>query len=416
MNEDQAGVGKLAAALRYGAATFREVRHGALLKLFAVGSRLLFLLFVVPALVPGELTLYVFLSSVAVIAARLLGCGFDEQLPLMVSGKIETLRKFTPVVDALIVVQFVLACGVAISGAQTVALMLLTVCYVTTSFLAGLIRTVRVTGSERLRDLHWIAFGIVALVTPVQWSAVNLVLLMAACLMLVHFVEIRINTRTAIPHALHLGQALGSIRSLAGPLRLSWRKLIASAAMTLMIRSIILWPRALGVEEILDDIAYALLLGEAFMQTSMILVYRKYARYCAQDGDFQLVLRDSLRTVAMLLAYSGVAALVAAALALTDFEISGFSNWSAVAWMILFFGLLSGYTLMRYVVWVQRDFDWWLTLGELLLVGAQGLIVYSLPTASWPAALALCTAVLLIGTIGFIWLTSKGRPDAQRHA
>lgn len=395
------------AAGRHLVSVISDARHGALLKFLAVSSRALFLLFVATRLAPGELTQYVFITSVAVIAARILGVGLEEHFPLLVAGNKTTLQGFLPIVNVLVLIQALLAACILLFGLTLLTPVLLTTCYITTSFLAGLIRTVRVTGSERLRDLHWFAFGLLALL-PVSWTANNLVLLMCACLMMVHWIEIHLNHGSGISHAWVWSQINNVFTSLAEPIKQSWRKLVAGAMLLLMVRGIILWPKALGFEGILDDIAYALLLGEAFWQTAMIVVYRRFAFYCAFEGAFKRILKDAVINVAVLCGYAGLACSVAVALAMMNVEIAGFSNWPAVAWMIIFFGALSGYLLIRYLIWVHRDFDWRLTGFEITLVAAQGVIVTMLAQGYWPMGLAISALILLSVALIFATRTTSG--------
>ena len=376
----------------YLANVYRDVRHGAQLKFLAIASRGVFLLFVALRLQPGELAEYVFLSSIAVLGARVLSLGLDEQLPLLIAGRLEAAAEFAPVVSGLLVIQFVLAALFVLTGSVFVAVPLLMTCYLTTSLKAGILRTVRIAGSERLRDLHWVMFvGI--LLFPMPWTAVQMLGLLAASLMAVQLLEVVLNRVQGIAQGPPLREALAHVADQAA---LSWRKLLAGAAILVLVRAIILWPKTLHMEVALDTIAYALLLGEAFWQTAMILVYRRYAKYCATPDSPRAIFSDAAKSVAVIIAYGGVAASVALGLGFVGFSLAGFSSWNDVALMIVFFACLASYILVRYVVWVARDFDWRLSLLEIVLFLTQGAIVVYTSPSLWPGLFALAISVFLV--------------------
>ena len=166
-----------------------------------------------------------------------------------------------------------------------------------------------------------------------------------------------------------------------GLVGLSWKKLVAAAAVLAMVRALVLWPEWLRMQVDLDSIAYALLIGEAFWQTLMVLVHRRYAAYCQWSPDEQAsgIRRDLVRVVPAVLVYGLVAAAGAAVLGQLGLSIAGFSDWLLVAQMIGFFAAISLYLLLRYAIWVIKDFDWRLTLVEIGLILAQAAVVVLLP-------------------------------------
>ena len=377
----------------------RDVKHGLTLKFLALLSRAAFLFIVTPRLLSGELSRYVFLATLAVLAGRVLSVGMEEQLPLRVAGSTEKAREFAPLIVATAIIEVALAILFWFTRDEVIVAALLAVCYVTTSLFAGLVRSVNLEASERLRDLHWVVFAALCLL-PVVWSAENLLALMAVSLMAIHILELRIsgidfsidgvNWRTLF--AISIEQ-----------LRRAWKKLLSSATLLLMVRAIILWPNALRLSENLDDIAYALLIGEAFWQTSMVLVYRRYARYCVSQETPMAKKRDARAAVLVLIVYALVVAGSIQMLGWLNIEIGRFSDWTAVAAFVVFFGLISSYLLLRYLTWALVDFDWRLPGFEFLFVASQGLIVYSLPSELWVPAITTAALVFVSLSFAYVW-------------
>lgn len=370
-----------------------EASHGALLKGLALVSRALFLVFVAPRLLGGELATYVLLSSIAVLAGRALSLGLEEQLPIRIAGNRPAAGTFSKFAEYLVALELLLALTFIVSGSQLVVTALLTACYVTTSFMAGLLRTVRIEGSERLRDMHWIIFGLLAL-TPVPWTATQMLALMCASLMGVQGFEIWCNRRSALRSSPPFSQVIADV---FGQSLLSWRKLFAGVALLAIVRGIILWPNMLVIGADLDQIAYALLLGEAFWQTTMVVVHRRYALYCVKGAtDSQWMIRDVAGIILTIYAYAATVAVgLMLVSTLSDFSLSGFDDWNQVSFMVIFFASLSNYILLRYVVWVIRDFDWRFFAFELGFFLAQGIIVAIMPLALWQRSFALASIFLV---------------------
>ncbi len=383
-----------------------ELAHGAALKGLALLARALFLIYVAPRLVVGELAHYVFLSSVAAIASRALLFGLEEQLPLVIAGSKARATKFLGFSQSLLSLQIVLVAGALVTGSDIVAAALLASCYVTTSYLAGGLRTVRVEGAERLRDLHWVVFVALALL-PVAWSAQQLLLLICASLMSVQLTEVRLNRLQGMVSSVRFSAI---VVELAGTIKGSWRKLLAGITILALVRGIILWPKSLTIDVMLDDIAYALMLGEAFWQTAMVIVYRRYATYCnlgsSASADIQ---RDCRRVIFGILGYTALAALAVYAIGLAGVVIGEFSEWVTAATMVCFFGGMASYILIRYAIWVVKDFDWLLLALELFLLALQVVTVLMLPVSVWPLAFAVQIWFLAALVLAREYLTKQFR-------
>lgn len=377
----------------------RDVRHGLALKFLALLSRAAFLFIVTPRLLSGELSRYVFLATIAVLAGRVMSVGMEEQLPLRVAGDMKNAREFAPLIVITAVIEVALAMLFWFTGDDVIVAVLLAVCYVTTSLFAGLVRSVNLEASERLRDLHWAVFAALCIL-PAVWSAEDLLALMAVSLMAIHILELRIS---GIDFSVEGVNWRALVAVSVEQLGRAWKKLLSSASLLLMVRAIILWPNALRLSDNLDDIAYALLIGEAFWQTSMVLVYRRYARYCVSQESVLAKKRDARAAVLVLVLYALTIAAAIQLLGWFDVEIGRFSDWNAVSVFVIFFGLISSYLLIRYLTWALVDFDWRLPGFEFLFIASQGLIVFLLPSETWVFAIAASALIFVSLSFAYVW-------------
>ena len=72
----------------------RDSVHGGILKSLALLSRLLFFVLVIPILLPGELAVYVYISSMALIMAIVAIVGLNDELPRVIGGDIRRARGY----------------------------------------------------------------------------------------------------------------------------------------------------------------------------------------------------------------------------------------------------------------------------------------------------------------------------------
>ncbi|MEL7023427.1 MAG: hypothetical protein AAGL69_06730 [Pseudomonadota bacterium] len=372
-----------------------DVAHGAVLKGLALSARLVFLLTVATGLADGELGSYVYLSSMAALLGRIGGLGLEEQLPLEIRGRRPTASRWLRTAEILFVLGLFLFGGALMSRHPVLLVGALTIAYITTSYLAGALRTIRITGSERLRDLHWILFVAMAILLPAR-NAEQLILLMILALLSVQALEVVLSR---VQRVIAEGRRLPSWSNFVDLVKLSWRKLVAAAAVLAIVRALVLWPEWLRMDIDLDEIAYALLIGEAFWQTLMVLVHRRYAAYCRLDkAELAEGIRSDLSRVGPMVGLYGL--LVSAGAALIgqlDITIAGFNSWWLVAQMVGFFTAVSWYLMLRYVVWVIRDFDWRLAGLELVLIVSQAVVVITMPVAYWPGGACIVAIACLIG-------------------
>ena len=376
----------------------RQVLHGGALKLIALASRGLFLLLVAPHLLSGELGTYVFFSTVAILSARVLSLGLEEQLPLRIGGNHRDATFFSPITTVGFVVEAVLLLVWVAFPNKVVGAILLSVCMTVTSVFGGVLRSVHVAGSERLRDMHWPIFTGICLL-PLLWKAEMLLAAMAGSMMIVQALELLFGPGKVTFISAQWKLLARELRYQVGK---AWKKLLASSAILLQMRAVVLWPAILGLTADADTVAYGLLLGEAFCQTAMVLVYRRYSYYCrtvVSEADFKA---DATRNVLVLLGYAGIAALGVVLLRPLGIVVGSFSNWPTVSGFIIFFGCLAAYLLVRYLTWVMRDFDWRLVALEGCFVLAQGIVVLLVPGDFWVYGIALVAMLMLFAAWSYV--------------
>ena len=186
---------------------------------------------------------------------------------------------------------------------------------------------------------------------PMQWQAEHLLILMWASLLVAQVIA-------AKKGALRIGyrRLSDGARQLWPAIRAGRFKLASNLAMLGSMRALILWPTLFKKTDGLDAIAFALSLGEAVWQLGMVLVNRRYARYCRQAGDRERNKRDSILVSWILLAVFAVLSLVI--MLATPWLPDVIEDGRLVGMFIVFFGMMAGQNLLRYYVWSTGIFGW----------------------------------------------------------
>ena len=135
------GRNNLAALIR---SVLAEFRYGAAWKLVSLAARAGFLFVVCPSLPDGELSRFMFFSTIALIAARLIAVGLQDELPLRVRGKREVAQGWVPLYSGVALLALVAALFYVLSSELIFAVACLSLGYCAHSLLAGLIRSVDV--------------------------------------------------------------------------------------------------------------------------------------------------------------------------------------------------------------------------------------------------------------------------------
>ena len=377
----------------------REAGHGTFLKVGALATRVVFLFLIAPRLLDGELAMYLLYGTIAALAARVLTFGLEEQLPLFVAGVRQRAQAFLSLAKLVLGIEALLIALVIVSGSIFGSILLLTICYANTSLLAGTLRTVRVSGAERLRDLHWPMFVTVAMLPEVD-TAAELLLVMAIALFCVQMLEWLLSRKIEAGPRSEEDKIWRRVAELT---KRSWTKLLASFSMLAIARALILWPSLLGSGAELDSLAYAIMLGEAFWQLAMVLVFRRYALYCSLLPSERTQIGTDVRKVAMVLvAFTLCAAGATIAAGRLGVEIAKFDRWSDASALVVYFGALAIFLLSRFAVWVFVDFDWRISLFEVAAFLGIGLVVMLAPASAWPLAATTVLAILALVTLVYL--------------
>ncbi len=367
-----------------------EFRYGAAWKLVSLAARAGFLFVVCPSLPDGELGRFVFFSTTALMASRLMAVGLEDELPLYVKGKREVAQAWVPLYSGVALLALVAALFYVLSGELIFAVACLSLGYGAHSLLGGLVRSVDVRSYELLANCHWPVFFLMAL-WPTQWQADRLLILMWASLLFAQIIAVR---KAALALRIGYRRLSDGARQLWPAIRAGRFKLASNLAMLGSMRALIVWPTLFKKTDGLDAIAFALSLGEAVWQLGMVLVNRRYARYCRQAGDRERNKRDSILVSWILLAVFAVLSLVI--MLATPWLPDVIEDGRLVGMFIVFFGMMAGQNLLRYYVWSTGIFGWILFSLLVLQFLLIGLIVLSLDQILWlPLALGVALAAFV---------------------
>lgn len=365
-----------------------------MLKILGIAGRGVFLFLVAPELLDGELAHYVFLMTIASLIGRVFCFGLDEHLPMTVRGDKEVAAPYFRLVEYLVVVEVLLAMIVVIIGVNDFTVTaLLAICYVATPILGATLKTIRVTGSERLRDLHWVFFGCL-IIAPLPWQGTELLATMCVSMMAVQLLELTLSKSFRMRRSSSFISVRADLRKQMSE---SWPKILAMANIVAIVRAVILWPRLFRLNVPLDELAYFLLLGEAFWQIAMVIVHRKYAGYCVlASNSVNEVRSDMNRTMLVLFGFVVLVSGTSITAGFFDIRIDAIPDWRILALFIAFFGLLTSYMLVRYAIWSLKAYDWRLTFWEVTFFVVQGLICLLRSPDTWILSI---TIVALFATI-----------------
>lgn len=370
----------------------RDSVHGGLLKSFALFSRLLFFVLVVPVLQSGELTVYIYISSIALIIAIIAIVGMNDELPRIISGDAGIARSFfrsciglNVVVMLLLAAMFVwpsVPLGIALFGFATIA----------SRYVGGVVRSVDPAAYERLQNLPWVLFIIGAVALRLD-NAFDLLLARAAATVLVTW---------------YCLFALGSQTkdgTKATPIALSTlfrralshgtTKLLSNLSLLGISRAPVLLPVWLAVEADLDPVAFAVAVGEIVVQFGLIPANRAYAAWCRQPPvklrDWYYAITLSLLLAAGLAGLSIVILMIASALQMLPEQAPGNTM---LAQALVFYALVSAFYSLRYLIWARGVLERRIVLLSAgMLAGCAVAIVY-VDIGVWFAA---CAAVAFTG-------------------
>ncbi|MGI9258388.1 MAG: hypothetical protein ACR2QQ_06110 [Gammaproteobacteria bacterium] len=385
-----------------------ESLHGGLWQTASFASRLLFLVLVMPFLPSGELASYVFATSIAVLVARLLLLGLDDELPLVVRADYARAKQLFPIVVFVwMLLPLIVGAGV-VSGSWLPYALLLGTTGATGLYLSGVVRTLSPADFERLQNLQWVLFGLLA-VTQLFSTAESLIVLRSVCALSTQLLIVFKQRLFSLPSWQSMSKLLAELWDNA---QHSWYKLASNLSLVGAMRGYILWPAALATGPRLDTVAFAVACGEALWQMGMVFAHRRYARFSelrdAVVGEGRSVIASAFVLVG---AFSLVVLLGIWAVEYLGLFPSAHSS-RMVAEAALFYIFLAGFCLLRFLLWSLRKFEWTVIGILIAIISVQGAIVYFFEPDKWfPIATVACMLALMVIS-GLVFHATRGA--AQR--
>ncbi len=371
-----------------------ETGHGLTLKLAAFGARALLLVAVLPNLLAGELAEYMFFTTIALLASRVLLLGIDLELPLAIRGERDKARDFSPGI-LLTWLCTVLAGALFLYRPDVAsATLVLTFSLASNLFLGGTVRTMSPQSFERLINIPMLIFTAAAILLGAD-TAVVLLIARALAGLLVQII-VAIHQRVLCPPTRKHFALLATELKIS--LKSGWRKLLSNLSLRSALRGFILWPKALQSVALSDSIAFAVAVGDVVYQLGMVFANRRYAVLARQtevnSGDIKSTVEAGFLLSIVIIAagigsvyladYSGLLPVIASA--------------SILSQSVIFYSILCLFSLMQFMSWTLKAHDWVAICSQLGLLVLQGIICWLLPIEVWFSAAAigaLCITALL---------------------
>jgi hypothetical protein len=371
--------------------------HGGLLKGLALAARLTFFVVVVPYLLSGELAVYVFVNSTALIAATVLIFGLNEELPRVIEGNYAAAHPYLFWFYSLSALSLTcITLAILFPGTITAGL-LLSVTLLAGRFLGGIVRSIDAAIHERLQNLPWVLFiGITSLTRPEEGT--QLIVTMACCMNAVQW------------YCLYLTRSHrteGIVYKSRYPLAALWHMALYQGSSRLLsnlfvlgfMRGLVLWPVWIGLGANLDEVAFAIAVGGVVSQFGLIPANRAYARWCRSNPLYRSDWKKAI--------YSGlVLGLGLAAVCLLGLAVV---NWLGLLppqvqtlplliQALVFYSLMPAFRFMRYLAWSRGLLGGWIAGLTGLMFMLTAMIVWYVPVAYWfiSAAGVLLLACVLI--------------------
>lgn len=330
-----------------------------------------FLFLVAPHLPPGEFSSYVFLSTVALLAARLLSCGMSDQLVIELRGSRAEAARYTLAFRALfgVAILFFVATAFASGAWRAVAL---SIALVGGSMLEGLLRACAPSQYERLTNLAPMLFlGGCLAVSPVTSS--GLVTLFVFSTLLSQVV-------TGVASKLgFIGQPESSMVGLQDLIRLARRgfgKMVAEFTLLANIRAVLIWPKIISGKLASDSLAFAITIAEAVSTLPMVVVNRNYARFAASPAPTPAPRWSPILAIVFMAVAALGTFLIPSLARLVDLAIFDRLVVLELASALLFLGAVTAYYDLRYHAWSQGAGGWVFAGAQALFLCLQGLLVW----------------------------------------
>lgn len=370
----------------------RDSVHGGLLKSIALLSRLLFFVLVLPILLPGELTVYIYINSMALIIAVVAIVGMNDELPRIISGDPGKARSFFRSSTGLNLVVMLLLLAMYVWPTVGLGVALFATATIASRYVGGVVRSVDPALFERLQNLPWVVFIICAVALRLD-NAFDLLIARTAATLLVSLYCL---------YSLHLQTRGNAAEAPVGLTALFRRarshgttKLLSNLSLLGVSRAPVLLPVWLAVDTNLDAVAFAVAVGEIVVQFGMIPANRAYAAWCRQppikQQDWSHAIALSLLLAAGLAGLSVVAWLIVSALQMLPEQAAGDAM---MAQAFVLYALLSAFYYLRYLVWARGVLEYRIVVLSAGMLAACALAIVWLHVGLWFAA---CAAIIFVG-------------------
>ena len=348
--------------------------HGGLLKSIALLSRLLFFILVVPVLLAGELTVYIYINSIALIIAIIAIVGMNDELPRIVSGDAGKARGFFRSSVVLNLAVMLLLLAMFIWPSVHLGIALFAVATIASRFVGGIVRSVDPAAYERLQNLPWVLFIICAVALQLD-NAFDLLIARAASTVLVTWYclyaidsQSRDGARTE-PIAL----TVLFRRALSHGIT----KLVSNLSLLGISRAPVLLPVWLSMDADLDPVAYAVAVGEIVVQFGLIPANRAYAAWCRQPPtklrDWYHAITLSLLLAAALAGLSIVILLIANTLRMLPEQAPGNAMLTQA---FVLYALVSAFYALRYLVWARGVLEYRVVLLSVGMLAGCAVAIW----------------------------------------
>ena len=364
--------------------------HGSVLKLLALGARLAFFVLVIPRLPSGVLSGYMFANSVAVMGATILILGLDEELPRIIGGSVARARAY--------IRWFYLLSALGLSGlAALIALPSLNLAIIVFllavsagRILAGIIRSIDPRINEQIQNLPWVAFIAVVYIFRID-QTVLLIAVMAGAFLLVQYLgAYLVLSRDDFSETVPPVSLVALVRH---GLKYGSSRLVSNFFLLGIIRGPIIWPVWLGISGNLDQIAFAVAVGDIVTQFGRIPANQAYARWCRKPPMHRIDWRAAVTSSALLSVGLFVVASLAIAVA-SELNLlpKQASNIGLQIQALLLSASVPGIRMVIYLLWSRGILAVWIAslLSIMLLLSIAS--IYWIDMSKWFYVLAFIMA------------------------
>jgi len=369
----------------------RDSLHGGLLKLLSVAARGLFFFLVIPRLPAGVLSEYMFISSMAVIGATALMLGLDEELPRVIRGSVATARAYLRWYSVLNVMGIIGLVTLATNASVYLAIVALLLALAAGKILGGIIRSIDPRINEQIQNLPWVSFIAIVIIFRID-ETVTLIAVMAASFLAVQYLGAYLVLKRDNHSAAVEPVALRAL--IRHGLEHGSSRLVSNVFLSTVIRSAIIWPVWFGYSGNLDQIAFAIAIGEIVAQFGRIPANQAYSRWCRNPP----MLRSDWRGAILSSLILSVGLFVASSIGILLLDILGWlprqaSNIELQMQALLLSSTIPAFRLMRYLLWSRGILANWIALLTVAMAILAALAIYSLDDTQWFYGLASLTAV-----------------------